>query len=457
MIESYYHSARKTNENIPTHKIKTTFLSSRMTSKKILNGIVGDYLESSGNELATKMALYRADGILVEDLSTVKKQRLCILVHGLVADENIWLNDTNFGQSLQKDLRLAPLYLRYNSGLHVSTNGRRLDQLLRRLLTSSSSLKEIIFLCHSMGGLVVRSACSYGLEQDAAWTKLVSHVVFLGTPHQGSYWEKAGNVVAYALNSIPRPYMKLAAQVGNLRSAGIKDLRYGYVRDEDWNQGDPDALLTNTKTKAELLDWASYHVVTGSITENPNDFISHLFGDALVHKLSAQGQSEIEAHHLPFQDFFEVPGVNHNMLINDSTVYEKIKEWIAQSEFPEMQAVMDFEDAEEAKEDLIHPTRSSGKYDNWKGGTSLVQNTIGAGVMAVGDVQRELTGEVYSVLSKWQLIAPVVGTIQMVHEASVDVVYASILAVNGATGAAARFAIDEVEKRQEESTTLPDA
>ena len=434
-----------------------------MTTKRILNGIVGDYLDGTGNELATEMAFYQNDGLPVQRFSTHKT--LCILVHGLVDDESVWLKDeVKYGENLRKDLQLVPLYLRYNSGLHVSTNGQKLNHLLQSLSTLSSPAREIVFLCHSMGGLIVRSACSYGLEQDAPWTRSVSHVIFLGTPHQGSYWEKAGNVLTNSLDFIPRPYMKLAAQVGNLRSDGIKDLRYGYVRDEDWNNGgDQDALLNNTKTKSNLLSWASYHVVTGTITKDPNNFLSQMFGDALVHKLSAQGHSEIDDHHLPFveEDVCEFPGIHHQRLSNDVLVYAKIKEWLSQPcaipvfrDDSESDVVaLDGGDMSSESDETIHATTSRGEYDDWRGGSKLVHESIDAGVTAVGNVQRELISEVYSILSKWRLIAPVVKKVQVVHEASVDVVYASILAVNSASATISRFAIEEVEKRRQEGDT----
>uniref|UniRef100_A0A7S3P9Q0 GPI inositol-deacylase n=1 Tax=Amphora coffeiformis TaxID=265554 RepID=A0A7S3P9Q0_9STRA len=430
-----------------------------MTTKRILNGIVGDYLDGTGNELATEMALYQNDGLQVQRFSTNKS--LCILVHGLVDDESVWLkDDVNYGENMRRDLELVPLYLRYNSGLHVSTNGKKLNSLLQSLSSPGSPAREIVFLCHSMGGLVVRSACSYGLEQDAVWTKRVSHVIFLGTPHQGSYWEKAGNILTNSLDFIPRPYMKLAAQVGNLRSDGIKDLRYGYVRDEDWNNGDQDALLNNTKTKSNLLSWASYHVVTGTITKNPNNFLSQMFGDALVHKLSAQGHSENDDHHLPFvdEDFCEFPGIHHQKLTSDISIYEKIREWISQPcappVLPDKPDLVTL-DCDDLAEETVHAASSRGSYDDCKGGSKLVHESIHAGVTAVGKVQRELTSEVYSILSKFCLIAPVVKKVQVVHEASVDAVYASILAVNSASATIAGFAIEEVKKRrQEDGTTV---
>ncbi|UQX13161.1 hypothetical protein [Candidatus Mycobacterium methanotrophicum] len=41
-----------------------------------------------------------------------------------------------------------------------------------------------------MGGLVARSACHYGAQQQHGWTDAISHVVRLGSPHPGADLEK---------------------------------------------------------------------------------------------------------------------------------------------------------------------------------------------------------------------------------------------------------------------------
>ena len=56
------------------------------------------------------------------------------------------------------------IHLHYNSGLHVSTNGRAFAALLENLLEQwPEALKEFGILAHSMGGLVTRSAHHYGM------------------------------------------------------------------------------------------------------------------------------------------------------------------------------------------------------------------------------------------------------------------------------------------------------
>ena len=56
-----------------------------------------------------------------------------------------------------------------------------------------------------MGGLVVRSACHYGAQQQHDWPDLVRHVLCLGSPHLGADLEKGVNVASWALSQLPEP------------------------------------------------------------------------------------------------------------------------------------------------------------------------------------------------------------------------------------------------------------
>src|SRR5690606_28369 len=90
------------------------------------------------------------------------EKKLVILVHGLCDSPSVWSYPENenetYGTRLQEDLNYRPLYLKYNSGLHISTNGKQLARLLRHSLDATGNeIEEIVFIAHSMGGLVVRS------------------------------------------------------------------------------------------------------------------------------------------------------------------------------------------------------------------------------------------------------------------------------------------------------------
>src|SRR5207248_1368031 len=64
------------------------------------------------------------------------------------------------GAALARDLGYSTVYLHYNSGLHVSTNGRAFATLLESLVEEwPVPVEEMTIVAHSMGGLVTRSAC----------------------------------------------------------------------------------------------------------------------------------------------------------------------------------------------------------------------------------------------------------------------------------------------------------
>jgi pimeloyl-ACP methyl ester carboxylesterase len=181
-----------------------------------LNGAVGDRLAAADSDAAIEMAV-RAD-------DSDPTPRLVIFVHGLCETDEAWgPGPGSFGARLRDELGYTPLVLRYNSGLHVSENGRALARLIDSTVEAwPVPVQELALVGHSMGGLVARAACHYGEEP---WTRLVRHVFCLGSPHLGAPLEQAANVGGWVLGRLPET-QPFAAVVGG-RSAGIKDLRYG--------------------------------------------------------------------------------------------------------------------------------------------------------------------------------------------------------------------------------------
>src|SRR6201999_2958937 len=129
----------------------------------------------------------------------------------------------------------TPVYVTYNSGLHISDNGQKLDELLNEIVDGwTVQPEELVLVGDSMVGLVARSACHYG----TAWTGYLSNVFCLGSPHLGAPLEQFANVAGWALNKLPET--RPTARIVNGRSAGIKDLRYGACVEADWADCDPD-------------------------------------------------------------------------------------------------------------------------------------------------------------------------------------------------------------------------
>ena len=106
-----------------------------------LNGVVGDFLSLSGNALAIPMRLRRHGQPLALERTALAEAipeasgKLLILAHGLCRCDLQWRrNRHDHGEALARDLGYTPLYLHYNSGRHVSVNGRELSGLLDTLV-----------------------------------------------------------------------------------------------------------------------------------------------------------------------------------------------------------------------------------------------------------------------------------------------------------------------------------
>jgi pimeloyl-ACP methyl ester carboxylesterase len=159
----------------------------RDTVLAVLNGVLGDHLESSGNPLAIEMQL-RHDGVPLEltpqglaGALPGATGKVAVLVHGLCMGDRQWTRKGHdHGQALARDLGYTPVYVRYNSGLHVSSNGRRLASLLEALTSSwPLPIEDLAIIGHSMGGLVARSAVHYGRRGRRRWPGQLRRMIFI--------------------------------------------------------------------------------------------------------------------------------------------------------------------------------------------------------------------------------------------------------------------------------------
>jgi pimeloyl-ACP methyl ester carboxylesterase len=277
-----------------------------------LNGLRGDVLEREGNPLAITMSAYRA-GAPVGPEAFAGARRLVVFVHGLGETELAW-GRRPYGELLPG---WTPMYVRYNTGRHISENGASLAALLDEV-----DAGEIALVGHSMGGLVARAACHRGGE----WTRRVKVTVSLGTPHHGAPLEQAVHVASAALDAFPesRPFSRFLRR----RSAGIRDLRRGSLVDEDWRDQDPDALRARACAEVPLLEGVTHCFVAACITRSPGHPVGRLLGDTLVLVPSASGRRG--KRRLFEEEYgFELGGTHHLALLNHPAVLEQLKRWLA--------------------------------------------------------------------------------------------------------------------------------
>lgn len=309
----------------------------------VLCSAFGDHLDAANSPLAMTMSV-RSDGRAVAltpgSLAAAfpdASSGIVLFIHGLGLTEHAWgsavedgergraaRRDRGYADRLAADLGLTPVYLRYNAGLHISANGRLLAALLNQLVRHwPTTVTRLVLVGHSMGGLVARSACHVGHQGAAGWVPLVSDVVALGSPHHGAPLERVANRTALALRVAPesRPLAGLLDR----RSAGIKDLRFGYLTDQAWQGLPPDATCDESDD-VPLLPTSRHHFVAGTVCRRADAWMADLVGDLMVLPNSATGRASTPNRQpFPVGAGHRVGGVNHRALLGHPDVYHVLR------------------------------------------------------------------------------------------------------------------------------------
>ncbi|NML66117.1 hypothetical protein HHL22_12960 [Hymenobacter sp. RP-2-7] len=355
----------------------------------VLNGAFGDQLAAQGDARAIALSFRRGgQDVPVAELGlSEERQKTVVFVHGLMGDELIWQagpadapgGPLRYGPRLAAEAGVRPLYVRYNSGRHISENGRALSALLTELVeTYPQAVGELVLVGHSMGGLVIRSAGYYGAlgnEQSAMskeqltnaeenapkelsiadyslplagapWLAHLRTVFLLGVPHEGSYLEQNSAAVERLLRRLDvLPTRLLASEVFARRSNGIKDLGAARLVDEDWLPLGPAADAHDAadsadaagpprpRTPVPLLPSVAYHVLVGTwLRAGRAQALRDYFGDGLVGTASGQGPS------LAPDDTPLPPGTrlrtarfaaqHHTGLLRHEAAYQYLRRWL---------------------------------------------------------------------------------------------------------------------------------
>lgn len=304
-----------------------------------LSGAVGDHMAFRRNPLAIRLGIYRRGQRVRTDAPGLfaafpdATPRLALFVHGLCGSENVWdmyrqpddAQTEPYGPRLARDLGYTPVYLRYNSGLRISLNGRSLSRLLDRLQAHwPVPLQEIVLIGHSMGGLVARSAADVACARGSAWIASLRQIICLGSPHLGAPLEKAVHIGTHLMHRVPlvRPIARLL----DARSLGIKDLRWGYTQDAEWKGRDPDAFWTADRLQSAPVPGVRYRFLGTCLTQDPEHPLTRAIGDGLVRLPSslatdvagAEGAMRAQLHHL--------------RLLNHPDVYAQLRGWLAETD-----------------------------------------------------------------------------------------------------------------------------
>ena len=312
----------------------------------VLNGMHGDLVQREVPALALPMSVRVDDRVVPAETPALRAafpdagSRLVVFLHGLTETEHSWRyraarrdggTGLTYGDLLHRDLGSTPVYLRYNTGLHVSDNGRALDRLLGELVDAwPVPVEDLVLIGHSMGGLVARSAlhqAGSGTPDARGWTRLVRDTVTLGTPHLGAPLERGVHRLASTLARLPET--RPLARVLTLRSAGIKDLRCGTLVEGDWSGRDLDAADVAAHTHVPLHDGARHFVVLATVTRDPEARSARLLGDLLVPPLSATGDTgDDDRLAFPPDHVHRLGSLHHLDLLNHPRVYAQIRRWL---------------------------------------------------------------------------------------------------------------------------------
>ncbi|MHC9244251.1 esterase/lipase family protein [Aeromonas jandaei] len=301
-----------------------------------LNGVLGDKLVEQQNALATPMTLrYQGKPL---DWQTMPADlphtgRVLLMIHGLCMNDLQWHTSyqgksVNHGEAVARKLGYLPLYLRYNSGLSIASNGQALALQLEDLCDQwPGAIKQLSVLAYSMGGLVIRSACHYAQTHSLRWPERLRHLIFLGTPHHGAPLESAGHWLEQLLPVTPysMPFVKLT----RIRSQGIRDLRHGKVIDASRNNRER-TIGRDPRHPLPLPSGVACFAIAGTTSAKRTLLAERLIGDGLVPLRSALGLHRERAHQLDFPPEHTLIAyrTTHMALLGSPEVGAQLLDWL---------------------------------------------------------------------------------------------------------------------------------
>ncbi|MDT8408716.1 MAG: hypothetical protein RQ741_03870 [Wenzhouxiangellaceae bacterium] len=320
----------------------------------VINGVLGDHLAATNNPLAIEMNWRQLGRPVAADTQSLTaafpqpRSRLLVTAHGLCMHDGYWhangqadaMTDVGLPGQLAREAGFSSIDLHYNTGRHISDNGRDFARRLEDLVAGwPVAIDELVILGHSMGGLIARSAVHYGVEAGHRWPGHLKSLVFLGTPHHGSPLERAGNGIDRILGF--SRYSAPFSRIGKLRSAGITDLRHGNILEADWAEHDrfehahdtrhPPHLPVRIQRFAVAASASSLEPSANSGARTQAAAAETLKGDGLVPVTSALGLHPDPNFDLaiPEQNRHIAHDISHIGLLRCPKVAARVGAWLA--------------------------------------------------------------------------------------------------------------------------------
>ncbi|MDO6705570.1 triacylglycerol lipase [Photobacterium sp. 1_MG-2023] len=296
-----------------------------------LNGVMGDALAERRSRLAQTLGFSSQMGRLSLDSLTLAGQlvspqpRIVICVHGWCMNDSQWQRKPHdHGRSLVK-FGYSPVYLRYNTGRHISQNGEDFALMLEQLVQAwPCEVKEIVLIGHSMGGLVCRSACFYADRHQVGWLKKLASLITLGSPHNGAPLAQMASWIEARSASVP--YLRPFSNLTGMRSAGSKDLSRGVICHSDWERDPP----YTSQMRPPLPDHVACFAIASCLSRSVEEERSRRIGDGLVPVSSALGEATPHqlAVEFPLSHQWIGGGITHMELLTHPKVATQIQGWV---------------------------------------------------------------------------------------------------------------------------------
>ena len=285
-----------------------------------VNGLIGDKLVRERPRLAIPMAARVAGRDVVptrDGLAAAYPDatgRLVVMLHGLCENESYWNRcreerGTTYAETLAAR-GWTPVMLRANTGLPLRENGVALSALMQQLVEHwPTEVTRIALVGHSMGGLVMRAAGAVASDVEPPWTRLVSDVVTLGTPHLGAPLARSVDSGSRRLGRLPET--AAFGRILDWRSVGVCNLVTGLAED------------------VPPLPHARYRLVSATVTRSPRHPVGQVVGDLLVRQESAYGRDRHGAELFPGAEVLHVGGTDHFGILNHPEIERALLGWLA--------------------------------------------------------------------------------------------------------------------------------
>ncbi len=303
---------------------------------------------------------------------------VAVLVHGLFVDEQNWtLGPDPIYRHLGRLFGWTPALVRFNTGLHVSKNGELLADLLEDLRAEwGPRLGRVHLVGHSMGGLVCRSALAALELRNSDVLDRIDRLFLLATPNNGADLERLGHAIEIGLELVLRlpartleviappkadeqrhhlfeqglrelresvadrasttagaPIRGVQSLVA-LRSDGIRDVRFGYMQQREWEFEEllGDRFMINHRRKLPPPEHVRTYAIAGSLWPGVGSKPSRIRNDGLVSVASAASKAG-EFDDLEVVEkgrFAEVPLLAHQLLPTSARVRARMRRWVDQ-------------------------------------------------------------------------------------------------------------------------------